>query len=397
MAITADTLLFTTVGTYSSDGTPLTDGAVQATGKLMATLYQKPVSSTQYVAYLINNSGLTKSAFAQGSGWDFLNNTSDATGNSPLLKLWTYARNISYVFFIVIFVAIGFMIMFRSKLNPQTAVSVQMALPGIIMSLILVTFSFAICGLIIDFVFIGHNLINAVYFSDWPLKSAYVTTNYIGDVFQIDILTALLGASSTTWGGVSVFNTLGAFITDMGDELSSGDLIGTILPLIFAFTLLGVGLKIFFALITKYATIILSTIFSPFVFLMSAFPGRSEGISNFIKTMLSATLTFPAISFMFYLASYFASEVNLTLNALPPLNKEGILATDPTAVAGTISGMFGGRVLEPLIALGLLMATTQVPQAIDQALGVKPGIAGAATPEIGGALSKIPIIGSLLH
>jgi len=42
------------------------------------------------------------------------------------------------------------------------------------------------------------------------------------------------------------------------------------------------------------------------------------------------------------------------------------------------------------------MAAAQVSQAIDQMLGVKPGIAGAATPDVGNALRKIPIIGSLL-
>jgi len=155
--------------------------------------------------------------------------------------------------------------------------------------------------------------------------------------------------------------------------------------------LLGTGLKIFFGLLTKYVTLILMTIFSPFVFLFTAFPGRGEGVGNFFKTMLSAALTFPATAFMFFLSAFFVSKATgVDLNGLPPLNETGVLmpSTGSTGLK---------NVLEPLVGLGILMAATQVPQAIDQALGAKPGIAGAATPDIGGALSKIPIIGGLIR
>ena len=43
------------------------------------------------------------------------------------------------------------MIMFRSKLNPQTSVSIQLALPKIVVSLILVTFSYAFIAWLLIF------------------------------------------------------------------------------------------------------------------------------------------------------------------------------------------------------------------------------------------------------
>src|SRR3989338_2153406 len=411
LATTADSLFTTIVGAYEENGQPLSDGAIKSPGKMMAFLYKnKPASTPQYLAYVLNHSGIAKSAYAQGSGWDFLTkneltggNLVDKNGISPILRLWEIARNTTYVFFIVIFVAIGFMIMFRSKLNPQTAVSVQMALPGIIVSLILVTFSFAISGFIIDFVFLGHNLLSFIYFGGCSLTSplsSVVSGDYLNAVKSLDVFSALFGTADPTnpsWADVSGFSQLGSFLTGVADTLgraASGNtvtLVSTILPLIFAFTLLGTGLKIFFALITKYVTLILSTIFSPFVFLFSAFPGKNTGIGNFLKTMLSSALAFPATAFMFYLSAYFVSSAFPELNGLPPLNKAGVLT--PGSM-GSIS--FGGRILEPLIGLGILMATTQVPAAIDQMLEVKPGITGAATPDIGSALGKIPIIGSFL-
>lgn len=414
LATTTDSLLVSIVGAYDENGKLISSGALQGTSTLMASLYQKPASTTQYLAYVMNHSGLAKSAFAQGAGWQFLTNpkecppagtsTAPTCGpsnvNSPILVLWTTTRNIAYLFFIVIFVAIGFMIMFRSKLNPQAVVNIQLALPKIIVSLILVTFSFAICGFIIDFVYLGHNLIGAIFFesTDQPFHYLLPLTGYSSyqeAVNNLDVIGAFLSPTATFWGGINIWTELGNFMVGMSVWLLSlgkgVSLAGTLIPLIFAFTLLGTALKIFFALITKYVTLILSTIFSPFIFLFSAFPGKSEGISNFLKTMLSAALTFPAVAFMFFLASYFVSkQIGLQLESLPPLNKVDTLA-------GSLGGVQGfGRVLEPLIALGLLMATTQVPQAIDQMLGVKPGIAGAATPEVGGALRKIPIIGSFL-
>lgn len=418
LATTADTLFVAIGGAYNEEGNLISAGALQTTSVLIAQLYNKqPASSIDYLAHIINHSGLAKSAYAQGEGWKFLTTTTrgaDPDGAGPLLppedpvilKIWTVSRNIVYVFFIIIFVAIGFMIMFRSKLNPQTTVNIQLALPNIIVSLILVTFSFAICGFIIDFVFFGHRLIETVFFK--PLGKPFYPLIPGGEYYEVaskmDIVSALLYPTSpvagitSPWAGVNVFGQFIKFFQKgIWDALGSllgvttdTTFFGGLIPLILAFTLLGTALKIFFSLITKYVTLILSTIMSPFVFLFTAFPGKGEGISNFLKTMLSAALSFPAITFMFFLSAYFISpDVVIGLNSLPPLNKTGILAPGS-------GGIGESRVLESLIALGILMATTQVPQAIDQMLGVKPGITGAATPEIGGALRKIPIVGSLL-
>lgn len=423
MATTADSLIVAIGGARDEQGNVLQAGAIQTTTGLMASLYNRPVSSVAYVAYVLNHSGLVSSAYAQGQGWDFLTNTTlyktdPAAGTTSqaipvILQLWTISRNLVYLFFIVIFVAIGFMIMFRSKLNPQTVVNIQLAIPSIIVSLILVTFSYAICGFIIDTVFVSHKLIDVAFFqpTDSVLADKLIPagSTYFDMITKIDFVTALLlpGNSATgvvsPWAGVNVFDqflkfiNLGNMFTMAGKILGGQNFFSDLIPLIMVFTLLGVALKIFFALITKYVTLILSTIFSPFVFLLSAFPGKSEGIGNFLKTMLSAALSFPAVSFMFYISAFFVSnDVYLQLNSLPPLNKTGVL--DPNLLDPTTGlPMLGGRILEPLIALGILMATVQVPQAIDQALGVKPGITGAATPDIGGALSKIPIIGGLLH
>jgi len=117
-------------------------GAVGMVSNLVGGLYAtQPASSVEYLADLGSRLGLAKPAYAQGFGW---------TAFSPVLGLWKLFRNIAYLFFVIIFVVIGFMIMFRAKINPQTAIGIQNALPRIIVTLLLITFSYAIAGLIID-------------------------------------------------------------------------------------------------------------------------------------------------------------------------------------------------------------------------------------------------------
>lgn len=65
-------------------------------------------------------------------------------------KLWAQSRNIAYIFFVLAMIVIGFMIMFRSKLGGQVIVSISNSIPQLIICLILVTFSFAIAGIMLD-------------------------------------------------------------------------------------------------------------------------------------------------------------------------------------------------------------------------------------------------------
>lgn len=77
-------------------------------------------------------------------------------------SIWSIFRNLSYLILVFIIVAIGFMIMFRMKLNPQTVVTVENALPRIITTLLFITFSFAIAGFLIDLMYVLIALVVSV-------------------------------------------------------------------------------------------------------------------------------------------------------------------------------------------------------------------------------------------
>lgn len=72
--------------------------------------------------------------------------------------IWNWSRNLAYLGYIVITIIIGFMIMFRKNLGGQTIVSIGNSIPNLVIGILLVTFSFAIVGLVLDLGKVGINV-----------------------------------------------------------------------------------------------------------------------------------------------------------------------------------------------------------------------------------------------
>jgi hypothetical protein len=128
-------------------------GLLGMSASFIDSLYvYRPLNKSEYLTDLGRSIGLTREANAQVGG----------SGNavlSPVFKLWEVTRNITYLAMILIFVVVGLMVMFRQKLNPQTVVSIQLALPGLVIGLILITFSYFFAALITDLAFLGTDLV----------------------------------------------------------------------------------------------------------------------------------------------------------------------------------------------------------------------------------------------
>src|SRR3989304_1841051 len=127
-------------------------GALNATAGLVAGLYSTPpASGVGYFAQKIQDFNPVKPAYAQeGVGFSAL---------SPVQPLWTIFRNASYVGFVIVFVIMGFMIMFRAHISPQAVATVPDSIPRIVIALILVTFSYAIAGLMLAVMFLFLNIV----------------------------------------------------------------------------------------------------------------------------------------------------------------------------------------------------------------------------------------------
>ena len=133
-------------------------GIVGLSTNYISALYLQPATTGQYVNYLANNFGFIDHAFAQG-----IPNATGFTALGPVLQLWNFTKNLSYLLLTLVFLLIGLGIMLRVKLDPRTVISLQNQIPKVIVGILLITFSYAIVGLLIDVMwattYFGINLI----------------------------------------------------------------------------------------------------------------------------------------------------------------------------------------------------------------------------------------------
>lgn len=117
------------------------------TSNLFAYPTSNPPASGIYWTYtgLQNTGFIPKSYAAQGIGFAAI---------QGYQGIWKLFRDLAYVVLVLVIVVIGFLIMFRVKINPQTVITLENALPRIIVTLLLITFSFAIAGFLIDLMYL---------------------------------------------------------------------------------------------------------------------------------------------------------------------------------------------------------------------------------------------------
>src|SRR3989344_5398845 len=127
-------------------------GAIGGMSNMISMLYAPPIHTSDYFQNLAQNFGIVKNANAQVTGTGF-------KGLEPLQKLWEAFRNIVYLLFVIVFVVIGLAIMLRIKIDPRTVMTIQNQIPKIIIGIILVTFSFAIGGFLIDLMWVTIYLV----------------------------------------------------------------------------------------------------------------------------------------------------------------------------------------------------------------------------------------------
>ncbi len=132
-------------------------GAVGVLNKMMADTYNIPVHAGDFTNYLAQNFGFEKKTYAANGciGIGFC-------GLTPLLPMWTVFRNIVYLVFVLVFMIIGIAIMLRVHIDPRTVMTIENQIPKLIIGLILVTFSYAIAGFLVDFMYIAIFLVFSV-------------------------------------------------------------------------------------------------------------------------------------------------------------------------------------------------------------------------------------------
>lgn len=322
---------------YDAQGNQIShNGLTGSLASAMTLMYENPPADTQrYVADLFQGAGIATPAYAQGLGFAALD---------PILETWKIFRNIAYLFFVIIFVVIGFMIMFRQKVG-QTAVTAQQAIPNIIVALIAVTFSYAIAGLLIDAMYLIMFFIVGLFGEEANL----IDKNFLQ-----------LGLYMITHGFKNV-DALGDFVGSSLDSVTDvvAEVVEVISEITFALIIavaILIGMfRLFFELLKTYITIIVSVAFAPILLMLGAIPGRST-FKPWLQGLVGNLAAFPAVLVVLIIFEKIIS----TRGA----NEAGFL---PPYLFG--SGSAGA--IPALIGLGLLLALPEVVQKVKEALGAK--------------------------
>jgi hypothetical protein len=355
-------------GTTSLGKPPLwiPGGMVGSVTSTIAYLYNPPASGIEYLAQMKDNF-LGKPAYAQGIGF---------VGLQPILPIWRAFRNVIYILSSLIFIIIGLMIMLRVKVSPQAVINVQNAIPKLITALILVTFSYAIAGLVIDLMYVIQGLVLAVIFSGVGkglsanlLNSPLISSNFanlstlnLGTTFWLSIKNISMGIVLIL-GGI-IGGVLGSLITlHIGVGTLVGIGIGSVLfALIVTIFIISSIIKFLFGLIKCYVTLIIKIITGPLEIGMGAFPNSKMGFSTWLMDVIANAAVFP-ISLIFLVLVNVIAE-----------SSSGLWA--PSIIG------FTGTFLPFIIAIGGLMLLPKLPEMIPQyVFMLKPSPWGAAIGE----------------
>jgi hypothetical protein len=272
--------------------------------------------------------------------------------------------------------------MFRVKLDPKTAITIEAAIPKIIVGLIMVTFSYAIAGFLIDLMWLFNNIIIQVFKGiAGPIPGVlrgFLPSNAVTDEFEM-----VRGIFATGLPAI-----VGGFLV-LG--LLPG--LGWLAIVGLAIALIIIMLRIFWVLLKAYVSVILAVVFAPFQLMMGVLPG-SNAFGDWIKNIISNLAVVPTILVMTFVASYLtmASFFAVTTNLGNLMNTYLTSATDPVSILRGIFNILTDSSLQAgvrtmfifvFVSFGILMAT---PKAGDLIQSVMAGKAFAYGTAIGEAL-----------
>ncbi|MBI5620182.1 hypothetical protein HY949_00195 [Candidatus Gottesmanbacteria bacterium] len=368
--------------------------AVSGMGSAIAGLYKNPpASSYEFAMDMGETLGfIPKQTYAQGVGF---------AGLRPLLGVWKVFRNIAYGIIAIIIVIVGFMVMLRTKIDPKTVVSVQNAIPKIVFALILVTFSYAIVGFLIDIMYVCMLLITSMLIGPYSelygrfaavlnvglptstvLKllpvtpDSFVTSDFLtvsSIFFQGGVWSWWNILKLFPWWGHAAASGVGAAIGFLFTGLGlKGAIFGAFAPQVIVLLIIALAVimglvRLFFLLLDSYINIIVALIISPLQLMLEAVPGV-DAFGSWIKNLISKLLVFPTTAALLLVTFYLVTLGDSSgLWAPPFISGEG-----PSA-----PGLSG------LIGLGMLLSIPTIVGSLQKLLKAEPVVPAGIGPILG--------------
>lgn len=407
------------------------DGLLGVVTDMTIALYTPPLHTSQYFQYLSNNFGFAKKSYAA---------TNSCTGGvgfcgiSPLLSIWSTFRNIVYLFFVIIFILVGFGIMLRMKIDPRTVMSIENQIPKLIIALLLVTFSFAIAGLFIDGMWVGSFVVVKILSSadtQNPISANTVNNNFFdnplgfsNNILPGGVIGVSLGAGGSLRdvirGVLTPNNSAKLGLTPEADNQITCDgnsfdplcglhqfwdtltgavigqvvagLLGTLISwiigilgvLIILIAILFSMIRLWFILLISYISILLDVLLAPFQIMFGVFPGSKTGFGSWARDILANLLAFPAAIAMFLLGRLLMDAFTSTT----PVNGVSSGTSQlfvPPLIGNPVGTAGNGNPIGFLIGVGIILMTPQIVTLIKGALKVQDNKAIAGIGQAIGA------------
>lgn len=358
-------------------------GVAYAMSELITT---RPASLGDYTYYLAKNSRFTpQPAYAQGFGVGF-------GALYPVLPIWAAFRDIAYFLLTLMFFITGLLIIFRKKVSGNVAVTVQNALPRLVLTLIFITFSYPIAGFIVDLMFWAIYFIIFIFagmFTEAPFTTTLPSSLFEErNIFSLFADTSLFkiafvfimgsGARSAAEAmEVVIFDAISS-VPILGDIASIGfveSIIGGVMKLIFTL-IIGVAILIqifrtFFQLLMSYAGFIINVVLSPFVLLQGAVPGK-DPLVNWLKNLVAGLAPFVVVVFMLMM-----SFILVGINTRPGIgygSDQGDMETGSGLRLPLIGGQdISQQAIMGLLGLGFIMLLPEAVKMTKDLIGVKGG------------------------
>ncbi len=209
---------------------------------------------------------------------------------NAILDTWKVFRNLAYALMAIIMLYTGIIIILRRKINSQLVVSVQYALPRIVIAIVLITFSYPIGATLGS---LGWTLFK----SNWALAGTLFT-----DVFNtVDGSSADPTSVSTA---LRIWTLMIPFLVLAG---TGPIFLLAILVIIIIFLIAGIIFN--FKAIVIYMKIIFSILTAPLEFALGAVPGNDDKLKAWFLRMGKYVLTLFAMGIILPLGTIIAYSV----------------------------------------------------------------------------------------
>ncbi|MGD0523172.1 MAG: hypothetical protein ABSA43_01280 [Candidatus Microgenomates bacterium] len=273
-----------------SDIQKILTGESNQNKSFLATITSNPISGVGYVSGLVQKFHIVPVAYAQ-QGFGYSNTTF-------IQDLWKISRNIAYALLVIAVIIMSFMIMFRVKISPQVVITVQSALPKIVLALILITFSYAIAGFLIDLTYVVIGLLATILTTPWAGSGALSGWNW-SHMFQ------QLTQADIFW--VLILYWISFIISALFNVFTAGFAYGVIfliLAILSIFVLLWYSIKILVLMFKTFFNIMISIITAPFSILAGTVM-QGAGFGPWLRGLVSNLMVYPLVGAMLFLANLF--------------------------------------------------------------------------------------------